>query len=160
MVPVGAIARRYRRTVFGKPLAALTVPNLHAVVSAVTAGSGYSVLPRSLCEEHLVAGRLALLHDPEEPPLNTLFLVQHPGADASPDVIRVREALQQAARTWSPVPCRRVAGRPHARHASSRLSSRTTHPAPSSRRRASSAAYACCLNNCFSASGHGHGFGG
>lgn len=79
--------------------AALAVPNPHAVVFAVTAGSGYSVLPRSLCEEHLAAGRLALLHDPEEPPLDTLFLVQRPGADADPDVIRVREALQRAART-------------------------------------------------------------
>jgi DNA-binding transcriptional LysR family regulator len=97
------IARRYWRTVFGKQLtarAALTVPNLSAVVSAVAAGSGYSVLPRSLCEEHLAAGRLALLHDPEEPPLNTLFLVRRPGADANPDVIRVRDLLQRAARAW------------------------------------------------------------
>jgi DNA-binding transcriptional LysR family regulator len=97
------IARRYWRTVFGKQLAAraaLTVPNLYAVVSAVTAGAGYSVLPRSLCEEHLAAGRLVLLHDPSEPPLNTLFLVQRPGAEANQDVVRVRDLLQHAARTW------------------------------------------------------------
>ncbi|MCZ0988770.1 LysR family transcriptional regulator [Streptomyces diastatochromogenes] len=97
------IARRYWRTVFGKQLtarAALTVPNLYAVLSAVTAGAGYSVLPRSLCQDHLDTGRLALLHEPEEPPLNTLFLVQRPGAEANPDVVRVREALQRAAREW------------------------------------------------------------
>lgn len=97
------IARRYWRTVFGKPLtarAALTVPDLHAVVAALTAGSGYSVLPRSLCEQHLTAGTLTLLHDPEEPPLNTLFLVQRPGADTNPDVTRVGEALRGAARGW------------------------------------------------------------
>jgi DNA-binding transcriptional LysR family regulator len=76
------------------------VPNLHAVVSAVTAGSGYSVLPRSLCEEHLAAGRLVLLHYPAEPPLNTLFLVQRPGADTNPDVSRVRDALRRAAAAW------------------------------------------------------------
>ncbi|MET7972332.1 LysR substrate-binding domain-containing protein [Streptomyces mirabilis] len=98
------IVRRYWRNVFGKQLsarAAGAVPNLYAVVSAVTAGAGYSVLPRSLCEEHLADGRLALLHEPvEPPPLNTLFLVQRPGADANPDVVRVRDRLQHAARTW------------------------------------------------------------
>ncbi|MFF4833104.1 LysR family transcriptional regulator [Streptomyces sp. NPDC001315] len=97
------IARRYWRTVFGKQLterAAVTVPNLYAVLSAVNAGAGYSVLPRSLCQEYLDAGRLTLLHDPEEPPLNTLFLVQRPGSDANPDVIHVRERLRAAARDW------------------------------------------------------------
>lgn len=95
--------RRYWRNVFGRQLAAraaVTVPNLYAVVSAVGAGAGYSVLPRSLCQEHLADGRLVLLHDPAEPPLNTLFLVQRPGADANPDVVRVRDRLQHAARAW------------------------------------------------------------
>ncbi|WP_200824706.1 LysR substrate-binding domain-containing protein [Nonomuraea solani] len=95
--------RRYWRQVFGKQLsaqAAVTVPNLYAVLSAVNAGAGYSVLPRSLCDEHLASGRLVLLHDTAEPPLNTLFLVQRPGADANPDVVRVRDRLQRAARTW------------------------------------------------------------
>jgi DNA-binding transcriptional LysR family regulator len=97
------IVRRYWRTVFGKQLAgraAVTVPNLYAVLSAVNAGAGVSVLPRSLCQEHLDSGRLALLHESEEPPLNTLFLVQRPGTEANPDVIRVRDALQLAARDW------------------------------------------------------------
>lgn len=97
------IVRRYWRTVFGKQLtarAAVAVPNLYAVLSAVNAGAGYSVLPRSLCQEYLYSGRLALLHEPEEPPLNTLFLVQRPGTEANPDVIRVRDTLQRAARGW------------------------------------------------------------
>ncbi|WP_329345071.1 LysR family transcriptional regulator [Streptomyces sp. NBC_01352] len=97
------IVRRYWRTVFGRQLtsrAAVTVPNLYAVLSAVNAGAGVSVLPRSLCQEHLDSGRLALLHESEEPPLNTLFLVQRPGTEANPDVIRVRDALQRAARDW------------------------------------------------------------
>ncbi|MFC9916160.1 LysR family transcriptional regulator [Streptomyces sp. NPDC127197] len=80
--------------------AQIRTPNLHAVVAAGAAGAGYSVLPQSLCEEHLAAGRLALLHDPQEPPLNTLFLVQRPGAGANPDVIRVRDRLRSAARAW------------------------------------------------------------
>ncbi|MEU6143796.1 substrate-binding domain-containing protein [Streptomyces sp. NPDC047081] len=97
------IARRYWRTALGKqltPPAAVTVPNLCAVLSAVNAGAGYSVLPGSLCQEHLDSGRLTLLHAPEEPPLNTLFLVQRPGADTNPSVIRVRDRLREAARSW------------------------------------------------------------
>ncbi|MFF7468694.1 LysR substrate-binding domain-containing protein [Streptomyces sp. NPDC008092] len=97
------ILRRYWRTVFGRPLtarAAVTVPNLYAVLSAVNAGAGFSVLPRSLCQEYLDSGRLALLHAPQEPPLNTLFLVQRPGAEANPDVTRVRDALRRTARDW------------------------------------------------------------
>ncbi|MFH9862124.1 LysR family transcriptional regulator [Streptomyces sp. NPDC017202] len=97
------IARRYWRTVFGKQLtarAAVTVPNLYAVLAAVNAGAGYSVLPHSLCQESLDAGRLTRLHTPEEPPLNTLFLVQRPGADANPDVARVRDRLRAAAGSW------------------------------------------------------------
>ncbi|MEU6194807.1 LysR family transcriptional regulator [Streptomyces sp. NPDC047061] len=97
------IVRRYWRTVFGRPLtarAAVTVPNLYAVLSAVNAGAGFSVLPRSLCQEYLDSGRLVLLHAPQEPPLNTLFLVQRPGAEANPDVVRVRDALQRTARGW------------------------------------------------------------
>lgn len=97
------IVRRYWRTVFGKPLtarAAVTVPNLYAVLSAVNSGAGYSALPRSLCQEHLDSGRLTVLHEPEEPPLNTLFLVQRAGADSNPDVVRVRDLLREAARDW------------------------------------------------------------
>ncbi|MFD4509899.1 LysR family transcriptional regulator [Streptomyces sp. NPDC058457] len=97
------IVRRYWRTVFGRPLtarAAVTVPNLYAVLSAVNAGAGFSVLPRSLCQEYLDSGRLVLLHAPQEPPLNTLFLVQRPGAEANPDVLRVRDTLQRTARAW------------------------------------------------------------
>lgn len=97
------IVRRYWRTVLGRQLtarAALTVPNLYAVLSAVNSGAGYSVLPRSLCQEHLDSGRLVLLHDPREAPLNTLFLVQRPGSDTNPDVVRVRERLRRAAAAW------------------------------------------------------------
>ncbi|WP_406152203.1 LysR family transcriptional regulator [Streptomyces sp. NBC_01012] len=97
------IIRRYWRTIFGKQhtaRAAVTVPNLYAVLSAVNAGAGYSVLPRSLCQNDLDTGRLILLYDPEEAPLNTLFLLQRPGAETNPDVLRVRERLREAARTW------------------------------------------------------------
>jgi DNA-binding transcriptional LysR family regulator len=97
------LIRRYWRLIFGKQHvaeAAVTVPNLYAVVSAVAAGAGFSVLPRSLCEDHFSRNILESLHDPVEPPLNTLFLVFRPDPDANPDIARIRDALQQAARAW------------------------------------------------------------
>lgn len=74
------------------------MPHLYAVLAAVDAGAGYSALPHSLCQEHLDSGRPARLHTPEEPPLDTLFLVRRPGSDANPDVLRVRDRLRAAAR--------------------------------------------------------------
>jgi DNA-binding transcriptional LysR family regulator len=98
------IVRRYWRAVHGKPhppaAPALTVPNLHAVVAAVAAGSGYSVVPRSICQEHIRDGRVRLIEMPEEPLMNTLYLVRRPGAEANPDVMRVCAALQAASSTW------------------------------------------------------------
>ncbi|MEW2418013.1 LysR family transcriptional regulator [Streptomyces sp. NPDC046866] len=97
------IARRYWRHVFGRRLtgrAAVTVPDLRAVLAAVAAGAGYSVLPRYLCEQELASGTLVALHDPEDPPINTGYLVQRPGSASNPHVPRVRTHLLHAARTW------------------------------------------------------------
>lgn len=98
------IVRRYWRTVFGKqhpPVEpALTVPNLHAVVSAVSAGAGYSVVPRAICEDHIDDGRVVEINPSTETPLNTLFLVQRPGAETNPAVARVRDTLRTAAQGW------------------------------------------------------------
>ncbi|WP_435611921.1 LysR family transcriptional regulator [Streptomyces sp. bgisy159] len=97
------IARRYWRHVFGRRLtlpAAVTVPDLRAVRSALVAGAGFSVLPRYLCHAELASGALVALHEPEDPPINTGFLVQRPGAADNPDVPRVRAALLRAARAW------------------------------------------------------------
>ncbi|GAA3803775.1 LysR family transcriptional regulator [Cellulomonas soli] len=98
------IARRYWRTVFGKRLSArasLTVPDLRGAVAAVAAGAGCSVLPRYLCEAEIAAGRLVVLHEPDEAPTNRNHLVLRPGAEANPDVLLVRDRLvQAAARGW------------------------------------------------------------
>ncbi len=97
------IARRYWRHVFGRRLsrtAAVTVPDLRGVRAAVAAGAGFSVLPRYLCQELLASGDLVALLEPEDPPINTGFLVQRPGAPDNPDVARVRALLLRAARGW------------------------------------------------------------
>ncbi|WP_189711739.1 LysR family transcriptional regulator [Streptomyces phaeofaciens] len=97
------IARRYWRHVFGRRLscpAAVTVPDLRGVLAAVVAGAGLTVLPRYLCLDELASGALVPLHEPEDPPINTGFLVQRPGSLENPDVRRVRERLLSVARTW------------------------------------------------------------
>ncbi|GHA28572.1 hypothetical protein GCM10010345_36640 [Streptomyces canarius] len=97
------IARRYWRHVFGRRLsrtAAVTVPDLRGVLAAVVAGAGFSVLPRYLCQDLLASGALVALLEPEDPPINTGFLVQRPGASDNPDVARVRALLLRAARSW------------------------------------------------------------
>ncbi|GGW46474.1 LysR family transcriptional regulator [Streptomyces lucensis JCM 4490] len=97
------IARRYWRHVFGRRLsrtAAVTVPDLRGVLAAVAAGAGFGVLPRYLCRHLLETGALVALLEPEDPPINTGFLVQRPGVCDNPDVARVRALLLRAARTW------------------------------------------------------------
>ncbi|MEU6236505.1 LysR family transcriptional regulator [Kitasatospora sp. NPDC047058] len=97
------IVRRYWRHVFGRRLdcrAALTVPDLRGVVSAVAAGAGFAVVPRYLCAPLLDSGALVRLDDPADPPINTGYLVQRPGTPANPHLARVRDHLLAAARTW------------------------------------------------------------
>ncbi|MFI2436006.1 LysR family transcriptional regulator [Streptomyces sp. NPDC018693] len=97
------IARRYWRHVFGRRLscpAAVTVPDLRGVRSALVAGAGFGVLPRYLCLDELATGGLVALYEPEDPPINTGFLVQRPGTADNPDVSRVRDLLLRTARTW------------------------------------------------------------
>jgi DNA-binding transcriptional LysR family regulator len=95
------IVRRYWRHVFGRRLVrqpTVTVPDLNAVKAAVAGGAGFTVLPRYLCAEELTSGALVLLHDPDDPPINTAFLVQRPGASANRHVALVRDHLLAAAR--------------------------------------------------------------
>jgi DNA-binding transcriptional LysR family regulator len=97
------IARRYWRHVFGRRLtrrAAVTVPDLRGVLAAVVAGAGFTVLPRYLCQDELADGTLVALHEPDDPPINTGYLVQRPGASDNPHVDRVRARLLEAGRTW------------------------------------------------------------
>ncbi|MEU6260560.1 LysR family transcriptional regulator [Streptomyces sp. NPDC047043] len=95
------IVRRYWRHVFGRRLVwqpAVTMPDLNAVTAAVAGGAGFSVLPRYLCADELASGALVLLHEPDDPPINTAFLVQRPGASANPHVALVRDLLLEQAR--------------------------------------------------------------
>ncbi|WP_326793283.1 substrate-binding domain-containing protein [Streptomyces sp. NBC_00841] len=79
---------------------ALVVPDLRAVLVAVEAGAGVSVLPRYLAEPALAAGSVVQLHDPEVAPLNTLYLATRRGAPANPATTVVRDRLIEAAAQW------------------------------------------------------------
>ncbi|MFF4150481.1 LysR family transcriptional regulator [Streptomyces sp. NPDC001651] len=97
------IVRRYWRHVFGRRLTrqpAVTMPDLNAVTAAVAGGTGFSVLPRYLCAAELASGALTLLHDPDDPPINTGFLVQRPGSSGNPHVALVRDHLLELAAAW------------------------------------------------------------
>ncbi|MFF6996297.1 LysR family transcriptional regulator [Streptomyces sp. NPDC008313] len=97
------IARRYWRHVFGTRLtgpAAVTVPDLRGVLAAVAAGAGVTVLPRYLCADELASGALVALLSPEDPPINTSYLVRRPGGRDHPHADLVREELLRAGRTW------------------------------------------------------------
>ena len=96
------IIRRYWRTVLGvRPPAGPTVvvPDLRGVLACVLAGFGVSVLPRYLCADQLASGELVVLLEPEEPPINTLFLVTRAGANRAAPAA-VRDALLADAARW------------------------------------------------------------
>lgn len=97
------ILRRYWRAVFGtRPPApaAVVVADLRAVLAATVAGAGATVLPRYLCADALASGELAALHEPEIPPINTLYLAGRAGVDDEPGVATVRRRLLDDARRW------------------------------------------------------------
>ncbi|MGW3539427.1 LysR family transcriptional regulator [Nocardia niigatensis] len=98
------IVRRYWRHVFGTRLEAdpgLVIPDLRAVLAAVVAGAGISVLPSYLCAGELASGAIRKLHDPEDAPINTVFLARRVGGPDRPHADRVRARLLAAARAWS-----------------------------------------------------------
>ena len=97
------IVRRYWRSEFGRRppnSTSLVVPDLRAVLAAVIAGAGVSVLPRYLVASALESGQVVQLHQPEAPPLNTLYLAMSRGAPQGPALTAVRDRLAQAAAEW------------------------------------------------------------
>lgn len=98
------IIRRYWRYVFNEQLSApsqlTTIPDLRAIRTAAVAGAGWTVLPKYLCRAELDSSALTLLHQPEEAPLNTAYLVRRPGGSANPHVDLVRRHLLASAKAW------------------------------------------------------------
>lgn len=92
------ILRRYWRHVFGVRLErepALIAPDLRALAAAAVAGAGATVLPSYLIADELADGRLVILRETDDPPINTLYLVRRPGPLGA-EVAAVDRALRSA----------------------------------------------------------------
>lgn len=102
------ILRRYWKHVFGHPPPTgspaigptVLVSDLRAVAAACVAGAGYSALPRYLVLDELRDGRLVLVHEPDDPPINTFYLAWRSSASSHPAVSAVRNRLRASAPTW------------------------------------------------------------
>lgn len=92
------ILRRYWRHVFGARLErepALIVPDLRALAAAAVAGAGATVLPSYLIADELADGRLVILRETDDPPINTLYLVRRAGP-LSAEIAAVDRLLRSA----------------------------------------------------------------
>lgn len=97
------IVRRYWRSVFGhrptRPPVRIIAPDLRTLLRLAVEGVGMTVLPDYLLRAHLDSGVLVLLHEPEVPPLNTLYVATRAGRtgrDAA--ALRVRREIAAIAR--------------------------------------------------------------
>jgi DNA-binding transcriptional LysR family regulator len=98
------IIRRYWQGVFdGEPDrdADAVIPDLRALLAAVTAGAGFSVLPMYLIEAGLSSGAIRQLLEPAIPPLNTIFLAVRAGNLPLPHIAKVHAHLLRAAQHWT-----------------------------------------------------------
>lgn len=96
------LIRRYWRAVFDARVAAraqVIAPDLRAVMHAVVAGAGISVLPRYLCVDFLGRGELVELGPGGAPPTNTLYLARRT-ARSHPRIELVAELIRRAAAGW------------------------------------------------------------
>ncbi|ANP52519.1 DNA-binding transcriptional LysR family regulator [Streptomyces griseochromogenes] len=97
--PAMPMARRYFRMCWGMqpPTPGLTVADLRTVVSAVAAGAGLSVVPRYLAQDALDAGALSVLHTPDTPVSNSIYLATRRGREHLPQINAAFELLCQTA---------------------------------------------------------------
>lgn len=97
------IIRRYWRSEFNRRPpndVSVVVPDLRAVLAAVVAGAGVSVLPRYLAEPALGQGSAEILHQPQVQPLNTTFIATRTDGLANPSVALVHDHLLARSAGW------------------------------------------------------------
>lgn len=93
------ILRRFWRDVFDTDLqreAALIMPDLRAIVEAVSSGLGFSVVPHYLCENAVNAGKISNVRTPRVCSSNELLLGWNKYAISHPRVIFMRDFLLQS----------------------------------------------------------------
>lgn len=77
------------------------LPDLRAILAAVSAGAGIAVLPRCLCSTALQAGEVVTLLEPEVPPINTLYLAVRSGALQDYRLSQLHTELLRCAQHWT-----------------------------------------------------------
>ena len=96
------LIRRYWRLVFGDALPTrprIVLDDLRGIITAVVAGGGWSVVPTYLARDELASGSLRVLHQPDEPPTNTLHLAT-PTGRTNPAIRMVCDRLHREATKW------------------------------------------------------------
>lgn len=97
------LVRRFFREVFGVPAkltAAVTVPDLRAVVELTRAKAGMAVLPVYLCKDLLDSGELVELVRTPRQARNVLHLALRSDRAQTPRVRAAADLLLRAASTW------------------------------------------------------------
>ncbi|MFG2207206.1 LysR family transcriptional regulator [Streptomyces sp. NPDC048638] len=79
----------------------VVVPDHRAVLAAVRASVGITVVPTYLCAEDFACGTLVPLLTPELPPITTMYLATREGDVARPHVSAAHGKLLACGRTWS-----------------------------------------------------------
>lgn len=77
-------------------LPAVTVPDLRVLRALLCGGSGWSVLPNYMCEDHIRAGLLSEIVPPVARPENRFYLAWTRSALRQPRVVFARDALLTA----------------------------------------------------------------
>jgi DNA-binding transcriptional LysR family regulator len=96
------LIRRYWRNVYEdappkKPR--IVFDDLRGIIAAVVAGAGWTVIPTYLAVSELADGALRILHQPELPPSNTLFLATPSGRNNEVTQVVV-DRLKDQAKSW------------------------------------------------------------
>ncbi|MCF3182850.1 MULTISPECIES: LysR family transcriptional regulator [unclassified Streptomyces] len=97
------LVTQYWRHVFGTEPdvhVGAVVPDLRGILAAVTAGAGIAVLPRCLSHMALETGEVVTLLEPEEPPINTLYLAVRNGALQDYRLSLLHTELLRCAQHW------------------------------------------------------------
>jgi DNA-binding transcriptional LysR family regulator len=89
---------RFWRQCFGKrpgsqPI--LFIPDFHAIAKAIVAGEGISILPHSLCREHIEAQRLRVLWEPAQKVTNEFWLAYRKVDRNDAKIKKLRQILQK-----------------------------------------------------------------
>ncbi|MFE9256471.1 LysR family transcriptional regulator [Streptomyces sp. NPDC006879] len=79
----------------------VVVPDQRAVLAAVKASVGISVLPTYLCVDDLARGDLVELVEPEVPPITTAYVATRSADVSRPHVLAAQDLLLAHARSWT-----------------------------------------------------------